>query len=580
VHFGSRHIIGLIGALCFCISHTIAQTSEEKMIRGIIRSKSEDSPVSFAVVSNLDMQIATVSGADGYFEIAALESGNRLKISVIGFKTQEIVAKPTTEVQTFFLEESIGELPEVLIVAGISDQLAKIISDCRKNLEIDVLKSKAFFQLKSFVDGKQVELVETYNNATVWGGDITSLKLKTGRLGLSSFNLGYWVSTAVSRSMLMEKTTNRNENYPISPLQRALPKMKKEWLFSLENVYTETNGDTVYVIEAKPRERDKERFNARFWVNKKNTTLLKLELQLDNIKTHPFQPLFPSDTIQNLNLRVSKVFGGMKKTHTELVEFDAEIFYLNRDGEKYKVDIESFIYCYDWNEQFLLPFYDIEAFRNSDYRMISAVPHNSLFWEKYNRFSKAERDSSGDVFYYQKAELTNRSLFSRNEQMKKGFFEQPFFTWSANKRLRLSVVSSPAPNLLRTTNRQGFSFNVLAFYDLNVFDDTTQILSTTTIDPFNSYWDRPHSDEADAFFNIYMDLIELKRREFHREMLQNPSPERMSILYERYLFEVTAMRTRYFREVGPGVDQKMLRKWNEVVRQKLNIDNMKIFEID
>jgi hypothetical protein len=77
-----------------------------------------------------------------------------------------------------------------------------------------------------------------------------------------------------------------------------------------------------------------------------------------------------------------------------------------------------------------------------------------------------------------------------------------------------------------------------------------------------------------------LDLIELKRRDFHREMLQNPSPERMSELYERYLFEVTAMRTRYFREVGPGIDQKMLRKWNEIVRQKLNIDNMKIFEID
>ena len=195
----------------------------------MIRSKSDDSPVSFAVISNIDLQIATVSGADGYFEIAVEEAGNNLKISVIGFKTKEVFIKPTDEIHIILLEEAYGELPEVLVFADISDQLAKIVSECRKNFNNDVLKSKAFFQLKSFVNDKQVELVETYNNATVWGGDITSLGLKTGRLGLSSFDLGYWVSTAVSRSMLLEKTTDNSENYPISPLQRSLPRMKKEW---------------------------------------------------------------------------------------------------------------------------------------------------------------------------------------------------------------------------------------------------------------------------------------------------------------------------------------------------------------
>jgi len=557
-----------------------AQVGEKITFRGMIRSKSDDSPVSFAVISNIDLQIATVSGADGYFEIAVEEAGNNLKISVIGFKTKEVFIKPTDEIHIILLEEAYGELPEVLVFADISDQLAKIVSECRKNFNNDVLKSKAFFQLKSFVNDKQVELVETYNNATVWGGDITSLGLKTGRLGLSSFDLGYWVSTAVSRSMLLEKTTDNNENYPLSPLQRSLPRMKKEWRFSLENVYTETNGDSVYVISAKPRELDKERFNARFWVNKKNTTFLKLELQLDSISTHPFQPLFPTDTIQNLNLRVSKVFAGEKKTHTELVDFDADIFYSNRDGEKYKVDIKSFIYCYDWNDLFILPFYEVEAIKNSDYRMISALPHNSLFWEKYNRFSKAEIDSSGDLFYYKKAELTNRSLFSRNQQMKMGFFEQPYFKWSEKKRLRLKVVSAPVASNSRVMNKHAFSFNVLAFFDLNIFDDTTQILSTTTIDPFNSYWDRTYTVEADVFFNIYTDLIEMKRREIYEDMLRNPTPDRMKELYERYLFEASLLRSRYFQEVSPGIDQKMLRKWNDMVLYKLDIDNMKIFGID
>jgi hypothetical protein len=208
------------------------------------------------------------------------------------------------------------------------------------------------------------------------------------------------------------------------------------------------------------------------------------------------------------------------------------------------------------------------------------LPHNSLFWEKYNRFSKAEIDSSGDLFYYKKAELTNRSLFSRNQQMKMGFFEQPYFKWSEKKRLRLKVVSAPVASNSRVMNKHAFSFNVLAFFDLNIFDDTTQILSTTTIDPFNSYWDRTYTVEADVFFNIYTDLIEMKRREIYEDMLRNPTPDRMKELYERYLFETSILRSRYFQEVSPGIDQKMLRKWNDMVLYNLDIDNMKIFGID
>ncbi len=577
--FATRWVLVLLIAL---LQSSIAQgQSEPKSIyRGVIVSNTDGSPVSFAVVSNLSLEIATVTGADGYFEISVQDGGSLLRISVIGFKTKELSVLPSEVPKNIVLEEAVGELSEVLVYAYLSDKLAKIVSDCRKNFDDEVVSSKAFFQLKSFINEEQVELVETYNNATVWGGDITSLKLKTGRIGLRSSDVGYWVSTAVSRSMLMEKTTAYNENYPISPLHRSLGKMKKEWKFSLENIYTESNGDSIYVIVANPRKQDKERFNAKFWVNKRKNTFLKLELQLDSISTHPFQPLFPTDSIENLNLRVSKNFSGDKETHTDLVEFDADIFYVNREGVKYKVDIQSFIYCYDRNDLFILPFYEVEPYRNSDYRMISAIPHNSLFWEKYNRFSKAEKDSTGDFFYHVKAELTNRSLFGRNEQIEKGFFEQPFFKWSPTKRLRLSVVSSPAPNLARATNRLQFSFHVLAFFDLNVFEDTTQVLSVTSIDPFNSYWDRPESNEADAFFNIYTDLIEIKRREIHKEMLENPTPERISELYERYLFEVRAMSLRYYREVGPSVDQKMLRKWNDTVYQKLKIDNMKIFEID
>jgi hypothetical protein len=72
----------------------------------------------------------------------------------------------------------------------------------------------------------------------------------------------------------------------------------------------------------------------------------------------------------------------------------------------------------------------------------------------------------------------------------------------------------------------------------------------------------------------------MKRREIHADMLQNPTPDRMKELYERYQYEATLLRTRYFREVGAGIDQKMLRKWNDMVLYKLNIDNMKVFGID
>lgn len=86
--------------------------------------------------------------------------------------------------------------------------------------------------------------------------------------------------------------------------------------------------------------------------------------------------------------------------------------------------------------------------------------------------------------------------------------------------------------------------------------------------------------ESQAFINIYFDLMEIERRKIEEELLEYKNDvAKIQLKFIELKSRTENLSERYFREVQRGTNRENLVKWNNVVLNELNIDNMVFFDI-
>jgi hypothetical protein len=117
--------------------------------------------------------------------------------------------------------------------------------------------------------------------------------------------------------------------------------------------------------------------------------------------------------------------------------------------------------------------------------------------------------------------------------------------------------------------------------DINEVCDSLQIITKTIFDPFLSFYNFPQTKESQAFINIYFDLIEIERRKLAEELIKcKKDILLMKVKYNEALKNITIIRKKYFNEIERGSNKTNLKKWNSVVINALNIDNIYLFNIE
>ncbi|MBK6545420.1 MAG: carboxypeptidase-like regulatory domain-containing protein [Saprospiraceae bacterium] len=554
-------------------------------IEGKILDKETKEPIPFANIYNKSSKKGTISNADGYFRILINEVTDTITISFIGYKEQIIKIKADKKNYLIYLEVNILLLNEVTVTPKDNSYLFELVQASKKSISSIERKSKAYYELKSYVDVSQIELVEGYYNIDVKGYSLMNLHLKAGRIALSTNRNSFFVSLESSRALLMLNLFDRNDYFPINPMELSKSKLRKNYYLDLESKYLDGTNDSIYIIDYKPKVTTGLFFNGKIWINKTKNHLIKITLNCANTLKHPFLPLNLMDKISNVSFNITQSFstsnGQVVFNHTDFIY---KTDYVSRIGiteeQKYTVLTKAVLYAYDYENSFNLPFFNFKDFNIGDYQKINAMPYNDFFWTYNDEYRLNDSINTNELFFIDSSSLTNKTLFKSNTFFKYGLFEHPYISWSRN-RIKFREILSDTSVTYSTTGfkSEQYKLAVKIYLDINSYRDSTHIITSTIIDPYESYYHLPMNNQTLCFINIYFDLCEIARRELEEKLkAQTNNIYRLKEIYNNFLTQFETKRNEYLKAVEHGTIEKEMIKYNNIVYEILRIDNIELFQ--
>lgn len=583
--------IFILSIFLFCSAGSFSQY----IIKGWVRDSRTNDPLPYCSISIKGTKKGTITNSEGSFSISAALTTDTLMFSYLGYMPQTIPAKFLIRNNTVSLVYQEIFLQEVT-VHSTNDFLYEILEKCRHRLLEDRSShvSKVYYGIETQTKEQPIELVECYYNGYLKGTAIGKLLLKNGRIGLAGLDNRYFLTLNTSKAISSMEMTKKSDFYPSIPLQFSKGGMKKEFEVELEN-----SDDKMIRIKFQPRKDQNKSFSGEIWVDRVKFTPLKIELMIENSSIHPFLPMFPMDSIYQVDLAISHTF---KQNDSNLlidhINFSYHLKYKSvRDTPTVSVpskitrDISTkgILYFYDYGKPFILPYFDY-ASGYDDYRKMSIIPYNDVFW-RYNTTVLLTEKQKGDLgFFSHEGYLVNfregnygkdfLNLTGSNATLYEGYYT----FWSADHRILLNkqleqnktyppeIINQSIPNNL-------CNLKVQILLDATQIDDSIFCKSYTVFDADKTYYHLPEQPYTNTFLNIYFDICEIERRRM--ESLLNMcylTVSQVDSIYNSTVNNIDEITRKYMKEIDLGNDEKSLQKWNNFIKENLDIDNIQLFQ--
>ena len=171
----------------FVLPFSRAKTNDFIEIEGTIVDARTKLAIPYAKIYNPSISKGTISNLEGYFRLPISAYDNQLFVSFMGYKKQVISLKKEISFYTIYLEEEDRLLSEVVVGPNENDYLYDLVTKTRKNQSHTRKTGKTYYELKSYHDTSQIELVEGFYTINLKGCDIEELDLKAGRLALQPY---------------------------------------------------------------------------------------------------------------------------------------------------------------------------------------------------------------------------------------------------------------------------------------------------------------------------------------------------------------------------------------------------------
>ncbi|MEM7039006.1 MAG: carboxypeptidase-like regulatory domain-containing protein, partial [Bacteroidota bacterium] len=346
---------------CFALSGAVSAQTINK-IPGVTIDDSTGAPVPYAKIYNKTLQKGTISNVDGYFELPYGGAGDSVTVSHLGYQTFRTVIRLNSGPLELRLNQSPRLLEGIVITATDNSYLYDLLNACRKNASQTKQYGKAYYELATFREAEQVELVEGYYNVRTKGYNIEDLQIKTGRLAIKPQTNTLFVSMESSNAVIKQDLLQMVPYYPISPLQLSKRRMRKRFYLSLDRRYLSPEADSIYVLKCEPKKNIGQDYSGLIWVNKSKNAISRVEFDCENCKRHPFLPLFQSDSIERVDLQFQKNYlPEAGNTNFTFVNLDYDIRYRSRRtarDDTFSVRTHAVLYAYDYARRFYIPQFD------------------------------------------------------------------------------------------------------------------------------------------------------------------------------------------------------------------------------
>jgi len=586
--------------LALFLSCSVSSFSQDG-IQGIVRDSRTKESLPYCSIYIKGSHTGTITNAEGAYYIEFITGRDTVIFSYVGYRTRTIPSARLILNKTVFLERKEVVLKEVTVHAK-DDFLYQVLDKCRKKLLQDKVRrtSKVYFGLETQTKDQPVELLECYYNGYMDGVSVDHLILKNGRIGLAGLDNRFFLTLNTSKAISGMGLTISDEHCPAIPFQ--CPKRELKKLFSLEMGYSD---DKLYNIKFRPRDNSHESFSGEAWIDKETFALLKTDLTVENTPRHPFYPLFPCDSLFHVSLAVSHTFrqegGSMLPDH---INFSYNFSYKSvRDTPTFKIpstiirDISSsgVLYFYDYERPFILPYFDYDN-NYDDYRKMSIIPYNGLFWKNTSAMLLTVKQKENLGFFSHEGCLLNfgEGNYGSNFLAKakddstfyrfySGFYEFYYTFWSPDKRILLNrklkrYEAYPAETLNHNVPSDLYQLNVQVLLDITQVKDSLYCKSYTVFDAAKTFYHIPTQPWTNAFLNIYFDICEIERRKMEKELGTNDhNLAQIDAIYNKTRENITTITRKYLKEVQLGKNQEELINWNQYVITNLGIDNLHLF---
>lgn len=560
--------------------------SQTYEIEGRVVNSETKEPIPYSTIYNMSLNKGTLSNVDGYFRVSVKSLSDSVRVTFTGYNNHFIKLETDKYFYPVKLKENVLLFEEVTITPEDNSYLYNLVNICRKSNSKLEKKSKAYYELKSFVNNKQIELVEGYYNVGVKGYKLKKIHLKAGRVALQPYENRFFASLESSRAIAMLDLFKQNEYFPKNPLELNKWKLKKSYYLKLKSKYIDESNDSIYIIDYKPKDTSGLYFEGELWLNKTNKNIVKINLICADAHNHPFLPLFPSDEILKVSFNITQSFKDIENddaifNHTDFVY---KIDYKSRIGkaedQNYSVNTSAVLYSYDYSNSFFQPIFNFSNEDIGDYRKINATPYNDFFWTYNDEYSLNDSLNSNESFFSDTNTLTNKNLFTSNEFSNRGLLEHPYFKWSKTRVKFREILS----DTISQRNSSGliidqYDLVVKIYVDINSYKDSTNILTSTIFDPYESYYYLPMDSKTHCFVNLYFDLCEIERRKLEESLrAEKNNIHRIHEIYNNFLKEFEEKKYSYFRDTQHGKNESEMQKYNAIVFEQLGIDNISLFE--
>lgn len=475
------------------------------------------------------------------------------------------------------------EVQEVRVGTGNQEVLAKLLLQCSAEKVEQVSKANAYYELRSFVDNQQLELVEAYYILDQATYGPAAAKLKTGRLALVPRNKRYFASQATATALVGFQLTNPNNGFAYSPFNVG-KRPQKYFRFWLADTVQSAAQDTLLEIRFAPRKNDGKSFSGTAWVNPTTRFVSQLDLQCKHCEQHPFLPIFHVDSIKNFDLQLLCAFhDGPLGPVLRQIQANYAVHYSSRMHQTDTIDCilrtEAKLKVYDATAHFTEPYFTfVEGV--SEYRQILAYPYAHVFWQSNPEPWPVSAVQQRNQYFYEQATLRNQ-LLEDGQVVANRIFEHPFIQWSENRVL----IREALPQSVEAKPPNGdvsslYQLKVQLFADLLPTADSLVLLSTCVIDPYATFYHLPVDKYVNCFINMYFDLCEINRRNFEancrEEKLNLASIERN---YNETQQELELRLNEFLTQVDRGQNRKAMLKWNAFIVEQLGIDNVALFSL-
>ena len=559
------------------MTNVFAQESSKTISSVIFDSLTQD-VLPYAGVYNVRSAKGTASNDYGQFILPIARIGDSILISFIGYEDKYIVVGDTWP-EKIHMSRS-AELLEVVKIKADNAYLYDLIYDSKRSVSSAKRIAKTYLFSETRLANDRVELMEAYYNGVYEDAILKKLNIKDGRLGLKSKNNQYFITTSVSELYSLHNVFEKSEFFPDNPFCLSRKQLGKKYKLGLTSVY-QKDGKIIMGIEFTPRKKFAKLFSGTIFIKQETRQIVKLELKLEGTHEHPFVSLRLNkiDSVDFYATRTFKEIDG--DMFVDRIDIKYNVYQRHSFDKPYVAKTKTFVKAYDFENKFELPRFSFsENNRHGDYQELVLLSSLDACWQGYDEYRFYDKKDEIDMYM-------NENLFLGDIQTTnkiKQFSSYDYVQWSG-KRLFMKTIDQDIldrKNSVDQFDKNKYNFNLQFFLDVRVCDGDTTYITKSILDPKNTYYYFVMTNVDRAFQNMLFDLLEIQRRELQWALEENKyhNYNDISALYEAHNLAFEHTKKKFISEVNRGRNKIRMKAWNETIRKALNIDNMKLFELE